>query len=161
MLSYLLVKIFKKMMFHVVLNLSITSIPPRYYTGYLEDTQHLITVNVYIHESHSLSSTYSLNHFTTPVTKQLSLWCAFTFISNRQSYYYPLTMEDTTMKVYARKGVLPIDIPFGNIKYNHAAVQHFKDFNAIIALQHLSDYSSSYLLVIEDPNEDIPFGHLS
>lgn len=63
------------------------------------------------------------------------------------------------MKVYARKDILPIDIPVGNIQYNNpAAVQHFKDFNAIISLQHLGDYSSSYLLVNEDLDEDIPFG---
>lgn len=41
-----MVKMFKKMKFPTIINLLITSIPPSYDVGYLEDTRHLITVAI-------------------------------------------------------------------------------------------------------------------
>lgn len=66
------------MMFHVVLNLSITSIPPIYDIGYLEDARHLITVEVLMKivsfEVHIPIDIFveEVKLFTTPITKQLS-----------------------------------------------------------------------------------------
>ncbi|KAH7682604.1 Retrovirus capsid N-terminal protein [Dioscorea alata] len=163
-LSYLLTKIFKKTKFPAVINLAITSIPPSYNEGYIEDARHRITVEVFSksvpYQTHLPIGAFKeeLQQFDTSVAEQISLWRAFTFINSGQSYYHPLALEDATMKVYARKEVLPIDIPFPNLKFNNPSmVQHFKDVNAIIALSHMGDYSTGYLPVVEEEDE-LPLG---